>query len=145
LNSPKAISKPLDLAEIAPVKLETGSTVVVARESKSRAGVKSAMLGDVMSTTVDPVMSTMVAGDVVLMTAGTAMPTVVAGAVSTSRPMSKSVVDEAMLMSVVGAESKAVADDEPSNLVGVVRSAMVGERAGESVDPDPVVPTIGAN
>jgi hypothetical protein len=38
-----------------------------------------------------------------------------------------------------------MADDEPSNLVGVVRLAMVGEGAGESIDPDPVVPTVGAN
>jgi hypothetical protein len=39
----------------------------------------------------------------------------------------------------------AIADDEPSNLVGVERLAMVGEGAGESIDPDPVVPTVGAN
>jgi hypothetical protein len=38
-----------------------------------------------------------------------------------------------------------IADDEPSNLVGVVRSSMVGEGADESVDPDPVVPTDDAN
>jgi hypothetical protein len=39
----------------------------------------------------------------------------------------------------------AMADDEPSNLVGVERSAMGGEGAGESVDPDPFIPTVGAN
>jgi hypothetical protein len=44
-----------------------------------------------------------------------------------------------------GSESMAVADVKPSNLVGVARSAMVGEGASESVDPDPVVPTVGAN
>jgi hypothetical protein len=38
-----------------------------------------------------------------------------------------------------------MADDEPSNLVDVVRLVMVGEGAGESVDPDPVVPTVGTN
>jgi hypothetical protein len=38
-----------------------------------------------------------------------------------------------------------MADDEPSNLVRVMRLAIVGEGAGESVDPDPVVPTVGAN
>jgi hypothetical protein len=42
-------------------------------------------------------------------------------------------------------ESTVVADVEPSNLVDAVRLAMVGEGAGESVDPDPVVPTVGAN
>jgi hypothetical protein len=39
----------------------------------------------------------------------------------------------------------AIADDEPSNLVGVERLAMVGEGAGKSVDLDPVIPTVGAN
>jgi hypothetical protein len=39
----------------------------------------------------------------------------------------------------------AIADDEPSTLVGVERSVMVGEGAGKSVDPIPVVPTVGAN
>jgi hypothetical protein len=38
-----------------------------------------------------------------------------------------------------------MADDELSNLVDVLRLAMVGEGAGKSVDPDPVVPTVGAN
>jgi hypothetical protein len=39
----------------------------------------------------------------------------------------------------------AIADDEPSTLVDVERSAMVGEGAGESIDPDPVVPKVGVN
>jgi hypothetical protein len=38
-----------------------------------------------------------------------------------------------------------MADDEPSNLVEAVRLAMVDEGAGESIDLDPVVPTVGAN
>jgi hypothetical protein len=29
--------------------------------------------------------------------------------------------------------------------VGEAMSTMVGEGAGESVDPDPIVPTVGAN
>jgi hypothetical protein len=94
--------------------------------------VKLVMLGDTVSTTVDPVMSTMVAGDVASMTIGTAMSMMVVDAVSTSMPIG-------------GAESMAVADDEPSTLVGVERSAMVSEGADESVDPDPVIPTVGAN
>jgi hypothetical protein len=48
-------------------------------------------------------------------------------------------------MSNGDAESTAIADDEPSNLVGVERFMMVGEGAGESVDPDPVVPMVGVN
>jgi hypothetical protein len=38
-----------------------------------------------------------------------------------------------------------MADDEPSNLIDAMRFAIVGEGASESVDPDPVVPTVGAN
>jgi hypothetical protein len=140
LNGPKAISKPPVLAETAPARLETGSMVVAA-------GVRSAMLGDAVSMMVDSVMSTMVAGGVESMTVGTAMPTVVVDAVSMSMLvlMSKLVVGESMSMPIGGAESTAIADDEPSTLVGVERSAMVGEGAGESVDPDLVVPTVGAN
>jgi hypothetical protein len=54
-------------------------------------------------------------------------------------------VSGSMLMSNGDAESTAIADDEPSNLVGMERLPVVGEGAGESVDPDPVVPTVGAN
>jgi hypothetical protein len=73
--------------------------------------------------------------------------TVVVDAVSTSMLvlMSKLVVGESMSMPIGGAESTAIADDEPSTRVGVERSAMVGEGAGESVDPDLIVPTVGAN
>jgi hypothetical protein len=38
-----------------------------------------------------------------------------------------------------------MADGEPSNLVDAVRFVMVGEGAGESIDPDPVFPMVGAN
>jgi hypothetical protein len=48
-------------------------------------------------------------------------------------------------MSIGDIESMAIAEVEPSNLVGVERSVMVGEGAGESIDPDPVVSTVGAN
>jgi hypothetical protein len=82
--------------------------------------------------TVDLAMSTSVSDGMVSMTAGTAMPTLMVGAVS-------------MSMSNGDAESTAMADNEQSNLVDVVRLAMVGEGAGESVDPDPVLPTVGAN
>jgi hypothetical protein len=84
LNSPKAISKPPVLAETVPVKLETGSTIAVTGESMASAEAKSAMLGDAVSETVDPVLSITVAGGVASMTVGTAMPTMVVDAVSTS-------------------------------------------------------------
>jgi hypothetical protein len=38
-----------------------------------------------------------------------------------------------------------MADAGPPNLVDAMRLSMIGEGAGESVDPDPVVPTVGAN
>jgi hypothetical protein len=64
---------------------------------------------------------------------------------STLTLVSKSMVSGSMSVSIGDAESTAMADDEPSNLVGVERSAMDGEGANESVDPDPVVPMVGAN
>jgi hypothetical protein len=111
------------------------------------AEMKSPTLGNVVLETVDPVMSTMVADEVASMMVGTVMPTMVVDVVSTLMLvlMSKLVVDESISMSIGGAESMAIDDDEPLTLVGVERSAMVGEGAGESVDPDPVVPMVGAN
>jgi hypothetical protein len=96
-----------------------------------------------VSTMVNSVMSSMVVVGVASMSVGAAMPTMVDDVVS----MWMSMADEAMSMSMAigDAESTVVADDEPSILVGVERSAMVGERAGESVDLDPVVPMVGAN
>jgi hypothetical protein len=126
LNNPKAISKPPVLAEADPVKLEMGSTIVVTGGSMENTGVDSMMVGDAVSTSVDAVVSTMV-GDVV--------------------SMSTLMADDVMSMSMVvgDAESSVVAGDESSILVDAGRSVMVGEGAGESVDPDPVVPTVGAN
>jgi hypothetical protein len=144
LNNLKAISKPPVLAETVPVKLEMGLTVVVAGESMASTGVESTMLGDAVSTIVDSVMSTMVVGEVASMTVGASMPMMVGDVVSTSMSMSMA-VGGAESMAVGGAESMAVADDEPSTLVGVDRPATVGEGSGESVDPDPVVPTVDAN
>jgi hypothetical protein len=147
LNSPKAISKLPVFAATTPVKLETGSMIVLAGESMAGAETKSTTLGDVVLETINPVMSTIVAGRVASMTVGTAMPTMVVDAVLTLMLvlMSKLVVGESISMPIGGAESTAIADDEPSTLVGVERSAMVGEGAGESIDLDPVVPTVNAN
>jgi hypothetical protein len=124
LNHPKAISKPLVLAEADPVKLEMGSTVVVTRGSMANTGVDLMMVGDVASMSVDTVVSMMV-GDVVSM----------------------SMVDDVMSMSMaVGdAESMSVVGDEPSILVDASSLVIVGEGASESVDPDPVVPMVGAH
>jgi hypothetical protein len=48
-------------------------------------------------------------------------------------------------MSSGDAESTAIADVGPPSLVDAMRLSMIGEGAGESVDPDLVVPTVGAN
>jgi hypothetical protein len=137
LNNPKAISKPLVPAETAPVTLEMGSMVVVAEESMANTRVDSTVLRDAVSTMVGVAMLTMV-GDVV----STSMSMLMADEV-----MSMSMADEATSISIVvgDAETTAVVGDEPSTLVDVNRPAMVGEGADESVDPDPIVPTVGAN
>jgi hypothetical protein len=54
-------------------------------------------------------------------------------------------VSKLMAESMLSGDAESTAMAEPSNLVDVVRLSMVGEGAGESVDPDPVVPTVGAN
>jgi hypothetical protein len=79
------------------------------------------------------------------MTVGIAMPTMVVDAVSTSMLVLMSMLVVSESMSIGGAELMAIADDKSSTLVGVERSAMVGEGASESVDPDPIVSMVGAN
>jgi hypothetical protein len=163
LNDPKAISKPPVLAEADPVKLAMGSMVVIAGESM----VNTEVIGDAISMLVDAVVSMMI-GDAVLMSmVDEAMSMSMADEVMSmsmvdeamsismadeamsmvDEAMSISMVDEAMSMSMAigDAESTAVAGDEPSILGDVVRSAMLGEGAGESIDPDPVIPMVSAN
>jgi hypothetical protein len=65
------------------------------------------------------------------------------GALSMAVSMADGALSMAMSMAVLmvdGALSMAV-----SMANGALSMAMVGEGAGESVDPDPVVPTVGAN
>jgi hypothetical protein len=93
----------------------------------------------------------MMVGEAMSTLVGAVMPMMVGDAVS----ISMSMVDDAMSMSMTGdAESTTVAGDEPSILVDAGelmeaidagRSMVVGEGAGKSVDPDPVVPMVGAN
>jgi hypothetical protein len=129
LNSPKAMSKPPVAAETAPAVLEVGSMMIAA-------GVRSAALGDAVSMTADLAMSTSVSGEVVLTMVGIAMPTAM------------SMADSMSILAWVSsgeAESMAMVDVGPSNLGDAVMLSMVGEGAGESVDPDPVIPTVGTN
>jgi hypothetical protein len=92
------------------------------------------MVGEAVSTMVGEAVSMSMVGEAVSMMVGEAM---------------------LMSMSMVGdAESTAVAGDEPMTLgdademmetIDAGESMMVGEGAGESIDPDPFIPTIGAN
>jgi hypothetical protein len=86
-------------------------------------------------------------------TAGKVRLTMVGDAASMSMLMVGDTVSMSMLM-VGNLESTTTVGDAPSTLVGadelveVVdagRSMVVGEGAGESVDPDPVVPTVDTN
>jgi hypothetical protein len=126
LNSPKAMSKPPVTVETAPAVPEVGSTMVAA-------GVRPVVLGDAVLMTVDPAMSTSYSDGLASMMAGTAMPMMVSMVVSMSiLALVSMMVDTAMSTTV-------------SMVVSMSILALVGEGAGESVDPDPVVPTVGAN
>jgi hypothetical protein len=131
LNNPKAISKPLVLTEVGLVEPETDSMIAVA------AGLTTSPEAIVGST---PLMLSM--GEALLM-----MVSMAYGTLSMAVSMAVLMADVALLMAVSmavlmadGALSMAV-----SMADGALSMAMVGEGASESVDPDPVVPTVGAN
>jgi hypothetical protein len=73
------------------------------------------------------------------------------GVLSMMMSLAVSMVDDALSMAVSMADgvlsmAVSMADSALSMAVSMaVLMAMVGEGAGESVDPDPVVPTVGAN
>jgi hypothetical protein len=108
------------------------------------AEVRSVALGDAVSMMADLAMSTSVSGEMVSMMVGTAMPTTVSMAES-MLILSLMLKLMAESMSSGDAESTAMANVGPSNLVDAVRLSMIGEGAGKSIDPDPIVPMVGAN
>jgi hypothetical protein len=126
LNSPKAMSKPPVTGETAPAVPEVGSTMVTA-------GVRSVVLGEAVSMTIDLAMSTSGSDGLALMMASTAKPTTVAMVVSMS------------ILALVSMTVGTVMPMTVSMVVSMSILALVGEGAGESVDPDPVVSTVGAN
>jgi hypothetical protein len=91
----------------------------------------------------------MMVGEAMLMSmVGEAVSTIV------GKVMSMSMVGEAVSMSMVDAKPMVVAGDEPTMLgdadelmetIDAGESIMIGKGAGESVDLDPIVPTVGAN
>jgi hypothetical protein len=130
LNKPKAISKPLIFVEVESVEHEPGSTIAAVGVLMATIGVESIVVSAAAS---------MMVGDAVSMMVGEA---------------ASAMVGEAVSMSMGDAESTAVAGDEPTTLgdadesmeiVDACSSTMVGEGASKSIDPDPVVPTVGAN
>jgi hypothetical protein len=97
------------------------------------ARVRSAVLGDAVSMTVDPAMSTSGSDGLVSMMAGTTMPMTVSMVVSMS------------ILALVSMTVGIVMPMTVSMVVSMSILALVGEGSDESVDPDPVVPTDGAN
>jgi hypothetical protein len=123
LNNPKAMSKPPVLAKAGPVEPRTGPMMAVAvglmSSPEAIIGLMSSML------TVGEASSMMVSmtDDTLSMTYG--------------------VLSMAVLM-MIGTLSMAVSM-AVSMMIATLSMAVVGEGAGESVDPDPVVPTFGTN
>jgi hypothetical protein len=154
LNKPKVISKPPIFVEVDPVEHEMGSSIATAGVLMATIGSESTMVGEAVSTTVGEAVSTMV-GEAVSTMIGEAVSMMVGEAVSMMIGEAVSMmVGEAVSMSMGNAESMAGAGDEPATvgdtdelmeIVDAGESAMVGEGAGESIDPDPVIPTVGAN
>jgi hypothetical protein len=123
LNSPKAMSKPLVLAEVGPVELGTGPMMAVAARSMTS---PEAIVGSMPS----------------MLTVGKA-PSMMVSMMDDALSMAVSMADGALSMAVsmtIGVLSMAV-----SMMIGALSMAVVGEGAGKSVDPDPVVPTVSTN
>jgi hypothetical protein len=119
LNSPKAMSKPLVLAEVGPVEPGTGLMMAVAARSMTS---PEAIVGSTQSILT----------------------------VAEAPSMMVSMMDDALSMAIdVLSMAVSMADGALSMAVsmadGALLMAVVGEGAGESVDPDPVVPTVSAN
>jgi hypothetical protein len=147
LNELKAISKPPILVGTNPIERGKGPTIatvgvlmaVVGAESMMIDEATSMMVGEAVLMMVDKAVSMMV-GEVVLMSMGDAKSTAVAG-------------DELTTFGNAG-ESMAIADEVPAMvgdagdstmIVNVGESMAVVEGAGKSVDPDTIIPTVGAN
>jgi hypothetical protein len=126
LNIPKAMSKPPVTVETAPAVPEVGSTMVTA-------GVRPVVLGDPVSMMVNLAMSTSGSNGFVSMMASTAMPTVAL------------MVEFMSILALVSMMVSTAMPTMVSMVVSMSILALVGEGAGESVDPDPIVPTVGAN
>jgi hypothetical protein len=154
LNKPKATSKPPIFARVDPVEHEMGSTIVAVGVLTTTIGAESIVVGEAASMMVGEAVSTIV-GEAVSMMVGEAASMMVDEAVSTMVSEAASMMlGEAASTSMGDAELMTVADDEPMTLgnadesmetVDAGESMMVGDGAGESVDPDPVIPIDGAN
>jgi hypothetical protein len=124
LNSPKAMSKPPVLVEAGPVELGTGPMLAVAVRSMPSPEAIVGLMPSMLMVGKAPSM-------MVSMTDATGSMTVL---------MAVSMADGALSMAVSTVVLVTVL-----MTIGALSMAVVGEGAGESVDPDPVVPTVGAN
>jgi hypothetical protein len=110
------MSKPLVLAEAGPIKPGTGPMMAVVAKSMSS---PEAIIG--------PMPSMLIVGE--------------------APSMMVSMTDDALSM-VGGTLSMAVSMAVLMTMlvmIGALSMAVVGEGPGESIDPDPVIPTVGAN
>jgi hypothetical protein len=124
LNSPKAMSKPPVLAEADPVEPGTGPMVAVAARSMSSPEVIVGLMLSMLTVGEAPSMMVSMTNNALLMADGA--------------------LSMAVLMAVLMAVSMTVSM-AVSMTIGALLMAAVGGGAGESVDPDLVIPTVGAN
>jgi hypothetical protein len=138
LNNPKAMSKPLVLAKVGLVEPGTGLMMVVAARSTTSPEAIIGSTPSMLTVGKAPLMMVSMMDDALSMAVSMAMSMAI-----DVLSMAVSMVDGALSMAV------SMADGTLSMAVsmadGALLMAVVGEGASESVDPDPVVPTVGAN
>jgi hypothetical protein len=111
----------------------------------SAVGVKLMVLGERLLMTVESTAS--ISGSIGLAwtMAGIAMPAMVSMSILDEVSMLVGAAMPTMVsMSILGVVSMLVGAAMPT-MVPMSILEVVGDRAGESIDPDPVVPTVGAN
>jgi hypothetical protein len=127
LNSPKAMSKPLVLAETGPIEPGMGPMMVVAARSMSSPEAIVGSMPSMLTVGEAPSMMVSKMDDALSMADG-------------ALSMAMSMADGALSMAVSTVVSMTVL-----MTIGALSMALVGEGADESVDPDPVIPTVGTN
>jgi hypothetical protein len=108
-------------------------------------GVRLAMLCEALSMTADSTTSTSGSVGLVLTTAGAAMPAMVSMSIlALVSTLIGAAMSTMVSMSILALVSTLIGT-AMLTMVSMSILAVVGDGAGESVDPDPVVPMVGAN